>query len=83
VIDHLLFPELRAIAPQQRRAALRAANRVAFEVPELLAMAAGLVLIAALSARPLVALALGAAILAALFLRRTRRGLRLVLQGQA
>lgn len=90
----LLHPELRSLAPAQRRAALRRAHRTSFDTFELLGMAAALVA-ASLVARYALAHWFGAisapgelafaALVTALavgpfFFRRTRRGLRCVLR---
>jgi hypothetical protein len=89
----LLHPRLRALAPAQRKAALRRAHRTSFDTFELVGMAAGLVA-ASLAARWALAhwlvgmgaaAELGVAALAVALavgpfvFRRTRRGLRDVL----
>jgi hypothetical protein len=45
----ILFPELSRFAPRERHAAVREASRTPFDVVELLAIAAGLVLATALT----------------------------------
>lgn len=90
----LLHPELRSLAPAQRRAALARAHRTSFDTFELLGMAAALVA-ATLVARYALTHWLGAASPAAEYafaalatlaavapflFRRTRRGLRFVLR---
>ena len=93
----LLHPELRPLAPEQRRAALARAYRTSFDTFELGGMAAALVA-AALVARHALAHWLGAmppaaefafaalvtlAAVAPFLVRRTRRGLRFALREPA
>lgn len=86
----LLHPELRSLAPAQRRAALRRAHRASFDTFELLGMAAALIAAALLAryalahwldalapaARVAFAALVTAAAVAPFLFRRTRRALR-------
>lgn len=86
----ILYPELRALAPAEWRAALRRARRTPFDMVELLGMAAGLIAAALFirhgiasmlpEAAPIARAAIGAVALAGalgpFLVRRTRRALR-------
>lgn len=73
----ILYPELRALPATQRVPLLRRARRSPFDVPELLAMAAALVVGAWLAgAAPVPVVPLAALLVGACFVRRTRRALR-------
>ena len=85
----VLYPELCGFAPAQRAGALRAARRAPLDAVELLGIAAGLIVAMLLAryamagspaaAQAAIALATLSAAAAPFLLRRTRRGLRRLL----
>ena len=76
-----LHPRLSTLRPEARRAVLRASNREPFDAFELVALAAVVVVAGslALAAPAWFAIAIAAAVVAAVLLRRCRRALRRML----